>query len=403
MTLDAIAPAERHFLFLQGLPGPFFRLLGATLRTKGCRVSRVCFNGGDVFDWRQQGARWYRGTPAQWPEWLKRNISDVAVTDIVLFGDCRPAHISARAVAQERGIAVHVFEEGYLRPNHATLELGGVNAYSPLPRTLDALRCIDTVLQPDQNPIHAKFGRRARETIRYAVATIILRPLFPNYKSHRLHPFHLEAMGWISRWMTRKRRRGASALALNALAGKRFFLFPLQLDGDAQLRHHSPFETMKDAVTKVLRSFAEAADVDTHLLIKMHPLDPDLFGWRQQVTAMIAAHGLNGRAVFIERGDLPPLIESAVGVVTVNSTIGPLAMAVGTPVHVLGTAIYDIEGLTAAGSLNAFWRAPTPVNREAFALFARVLTNHALVNGGFHSRDGLRLLIQGSLRKLGVA
>lgn len=403
MTVDVSARKERHFLFLQGHPGPFFNLFGRALRAQGCRVSRICFNGGDVFDWRQRGAHWYRGTLDDWPAWLKRYLSGSNITDIILFGDCRPVHIVARALAAELNIPVHVFEEGYLRPDYATLERDGVNGYSTLPRTLEALRDVDTAPLPAPEPVHAEFGRRARGTICYAAASIGLRPLFPHFKSHRLHSFLAEAKGWTLRWLRRACETKDSGAALKALTGKRFFLFPLQLDGDSQLHIHAPFASMTDALVQVLQSFAHAADADTHLLIKMHPLDPDLFGWRNQVTAMIAAHGLSGRAVFIERGDLPPLLESAAGVVTVNSTIGPLAMAVGTPVFVLGTAIYHIDGLTAAGSLDAFWAAPTPVDPGAFALFTRVLTQHALVNGGFHSRDGLRLLIQGSLKKLGVA
>ena len=40
----------------------------------------------------------------------------------------------AIAVARRLRVAVYVFEEGYLRPDYVTLEPGGVNAASALPR-----------------------------------------------------------------------------------------------------------------------------------------------------------------------------------------------------------------------------------------------------------------------------
>ena len=102
--------AARHFLFLQGLPGPFFRRLGAALRDAGAAVSRINFNGGDVLDWPGQGAINYRGTPADWPDWLAAFVADRGVTDIIVFGDLRPVYRAARALADRRGLRFVTFE-----------------------------------------------------------------------------------------------------------------------------------------------------------------------------------------------------------------------------------------------------------------------------------------------------
>ena len=55
--------------------------------------------------------------------------------------------------------------------------------------------------------------------------------------------------------------------------GKRYFLFPLQLSGDYQIRSHSPFLSMTMALEYVLTSFARHAPPDAILLVKEHPLD----------------------------------------------------------------------------------------------------------------------------------
>ena len=89
----ASADPRRHFLFLQGLPGPFFRRLAAALRARGHRASRVHFNGGDWWDWRgAPGATSFRGHSDGFAAWLDDHIARNDITDVILFGDNRPLH-----------------------------------------------------------------------------------------------------------------------------------------------------------------------------------------------------------------------------------------------------------------------------------------------------------------------
>ena len=121
---------ERHFLFLQGLPGPFFKRLAAALRADGHRCTRVAFTGGDLLDWGRRDCLPYHGRAGDWPAWLEQRIASLGITDIILFGDCRPLHIAAHAVARRLGVPVHVFEEGYLRPWWVTLDSSDVTTAS---------------------------------------------------------------------------------------------------------------------------------------------------------------------------------------------------------------------------------------------------------------------------------
>ena len=50
----------------------------------------------------------------------------------MLYGDTRPIHAQAVAEARARGLTVHVFEEGYMRPCWVTYERGGTNGNSRL-------------------------------------------------------------------------------------------------------------------------------------------------------------------------------------------------------------------------------------------------------------------------------
>ncbi|MDB5685420.1 MAG: Capsule export protein, partial [Rhizorhabdus sp.] len=127
--------AKKEFLFLQGLAGPFFSRLGEALAASGNGVHRINFNGGDKIYWQLPGAIDYRGNLDKWPRFLAKILARRSITDILLFGDCRPLHSVAIAVASRVGVKVHVFEEGYVRPDFVTLEAGGVNGHSRLSRS----------------------------------------------------------------------------------------------------------------------------------------------------------------------------------------------------------------------------------------------------------------------------
>jgi capsular polysaccharide export protein len=389
----------RHFLFLQGLPGPFFRVLGRHLRGEGATVSRVNFSGGDWWDW--PGGTAFRGAPAEFPAWLERFITKRGVTDLVVFGDCRAAHIAARELADRRGLRFHAFEEGYLRPDHVTLERGGVNGHSSFPRSLHALRLLDARISPAADPVHVRsdFAPRAREAVLHHVFTLLGRPLFPHHRNHRFWPAWREAAGWFGRRIRQRRERRDSLAALASLAGRPMFLLPLQIEGDSQLAVHSPFASIVEAVEHVLEAFREAPP-EARLLVKQHPLDPGVIRWRALVTAAAHRIGVGDKVAFIERGDLLPLLRVARGVVTINSTVGPLALAEGVPVLAMGDAIYRMQGITAECGLAEFWRDPPPVDAANFALLCRTLRAKCLVNGGFHSADGLDLLVRGSAERL---
>src|SRR5579872_3777279 len=133
-TNRRVEPSERAFLFLQGLPTRFFERLGSALTERGHTVHRVNFNGGDRVFWRLPNSVDFRGREHEWPEFLDRLLVEKAISDIVLFGDCRPMHRSAIHLAERRSVLVHVVEEGYMRPGWITFEQGGVNGYSSLPK-----------------------------------------------------------------------------------------------------------------------------------------------------------------------------------------------------------------------------------------------------------------------------
>ena len=399
--------AQRNVLLLQGLMGPLFRRVGQALLCDGYGVYKVNFNGGDRVFWRLPGGIDYRGTPADWPATLKRLIGELQITDVVLFGDCRPMHMAAMAVCRELHIPVHVFEEGYIRPDWVTLELGGVNGHSTLPRDPDWYRTQAAALPPapEHHPVPSSFRRRAVEGLLYNVADVLTRWYYPHWENHR--PWHplVEGMGWLRKLTRRKAMATRAHIVLTDLQTNPgpYMLFPLQLDSDAQIRLHSSFAGIADALRLVITSFAEHAPADLRLVIKEHPLDNGVRNWRLEAMDLAIQYGVADRILYLDSGDIVPVAERARGVVTINSTSGTLALALGVPVIVLGHAVYDIAGITDQGTLGDFWSDPQKPDAETFAAFRRVLIDRCLVAGGFFSDEALDKVTRGVVARLEAA
>lgn len=394
---------RRTVLLLQGLMGPLFRRLGQELIRTGHQVHKINFNGGDRLFWRLPNGIDYRGSLAAWPEALDRVIRERGITDVVLFGDCRDHHIAAIRVCRERDVPVHVFEEGYIRPDWVTLELGGVNGHSSLPRDPVWYRETAAALPPvpphDQVP--SSFRRRAAEGLLYNIGDVFTRWYYPHWTNHR--PWHplVEGMGWMRKLRRRKEREASAARLMARLeaSAEPYFLFPLQLDSDAQIRLHSPFAGIADALLRVIGSFAAHAPAEMRLVVKEHPLDNGVRDWRQETADMAAQFGVADRIDYLPWGDIVPVTRRARGVVTINSTSGTFALAEGLPVVALGQAVYDIPDITFQGGLDAFWQNPVAPDVATFAAFRRVLIERCLIPGGFFSEQALDKVVRHAIAR----
>jgi capsular polysaccharide export protein len=284
-----------------------------------------------------------------------------------------------------------------------TLELDGVNGHSRLARNKEWLVEQANALPPEPYlmPITATFRRRVRDTARHYIAVHAGALAYPFYRTHRPGSALMEAAGWGWKYLVSGLRARQTDKVLRGLEGKRFFLFPLQLSGDYQIRSHSPFPDMRAAARYVMESFARHAPEDGHLLIKAHPFDTSLFNWRSNIDRHARRLGVRDRVHFIDGGNLEELAARTAGMVCVNSTSATLALAAGSPVCTLGEAIYKVPGLTFPRHLDEFWTDPTPPEPGLYGAFRRVLVDRCLVRGGIASESAVKTLISSMLERLG--
>jgi len=380
---------QRRILMLQGPIGWFFSRLARVLRTHGQEVSKVHFNGGDDWFWRGPGAMRFSQPMERWAERLRWLVAEQRIDAIVLFGQSRLQHEIAIREARALGVAVYVFEEGYVRPDYITLEIGGVNGHSTIPRVRGFYDHQDPVELAAPRPTHQEFGQVADLAMTYALATTLGAWAYPHYRHHRsMHPI-AEGLRWVRggarKWVCRWRDRDV----LEELTGddrhKRWFLAPLQVYNDSQIQRFSPYRDVGQFIERVMQSFAEHAPRDEWLVFKHHPLDRPYSDYTDLIAERTLALGLKGRVRYVHDLHLPTLLKHARGVVTVNSTTGLQSLYHGTPVVTLGECLYAVEGLVHKGPLEVFWRDPGTVDTALYLRFRAHLVRETQINASFYA------------------
>jgi capsular polysaccharide export protein len=396
---DALPPAQtrpattaRIFLLLQGPHGPFFDRLAALLRETGAEVWRCGFNAGDEHFWSDP-ARFIRheGSVADWPAHLDRILDARGITDIVLYGDVRPIHAKARKIAEERGLTVHVFEEGYLRPYWICYERQGSNGNSALMQI--PLASMRSVLREQSAEVHrppAHWGDMRQHKFYgafYHFLVLIANHRYRAYTGHRAIPviqeFRLNLRRLVfSPFHSLQRRFQWRRLRLS---GRPYSLVLMQLEHDSNFLGHSPFKRNAQFIDQVVESFARAAPPHHQLVFKAHPLED---GRARNLDALrVAARrfGVEHRVHYIRGGKLAEVLSLARSVVTVNSTGAQQALWRGIPVKALGRAVYVKPGLVSDQSLDGFFESPDAPDPQAYRTFRNYLLQTSQVPGGFYA------------------
>ncbi len=391
----------KTFLFLQGPHGPWFSRLSAMLRRAGATTLRVGFNRGDRVFWSDRASFLpFQGRPEDWPAACAAILDQHAVTDLVLYGDTRPIHAQAIAAARARGLTVHVFEEGYLRPYWVTYERGGSNGHSrlmdlSLAQMRSALADTDAEL-PDAP---ARWGEMRQHMVWGALYHWFVLTGFREFRNFRPHrkltvaqefrlylrrllllPFHALERG-LATWRIR-------------LGGFPFHLAILQLEHDASFRDHSPFASMTEFLSLVTEGFARGAPPHHHLVFKAHPLEDGRVAVKQEIRRLARAHGIADRVHFLRGGKLAQLLNQARSAVTVNSTAGQQVLWRGLPLKAFGRAVYSKPEFVSDQPVEQFFAQARRPDTRAYRDFRHYLLETSQVAGGYYSSRGRRRLMR---------
>ncbi|MBB2201125.1 capsular biosynthesis protein [Gluconacetobacter tumulisoli] len=392
-------------MFLQGNATPFFPMLGAELSRRGHDVIHVAFNAGDHLFWHAGRPRIFRGRMAAWTDYFAALLQTECPDAIVLFGQWRDVHRHAIACGTAKGIPVWIFDEGYIRPGWIRMERAMPENGSSLPNRapdiLDAAHTLPDLTQP--GPFRSSFLRRAAFDVLYHVVRLAGWAAYPYHRFHApISPF-MEYGGYLRKFLftalTRRQRKAKDAPTRDH---RPYILFPMQLDGDFQVRLCSRFQGNFPAIAETLTSFSAHAPADLHLIFKLHPLDNGLFNWRKAIMTQAAALGVSDRVHYVESEMLDELVMNASGIVTINSTVGLFALERGRPVKTLGSAIYDIAGLSCQNDLDHFWQERHGPNPLLLSAFRKLVLNRASAPGDYFSTEGLQQAVRAAATRIEI-
>ncbi|MGR3343286.1 MAG: capsule biosynthesis protein [Paracoccaceae bacterium] len=393
--------SERHFLLLQGPHGPFFHQLGRMLRATGARVTRVGFNAGDQAFWRD-AASYVAYVEAQecWCGSLRDLIAERCVTDIVLYGDTRPIHAQAVAVANEINLTVHVFEEGYLRPFWVTYERGGSNGNSRLMQmSVVEMQCGMSRADADVTPAPDHWGDMKHHIFYgalYHAFLLVLNRRYKGFQRHRSIPVTREFRLYLNRLMLMPWHWAERVLATWRIkwGGFPYHLALLQLEHDASFQAHSSFADMREFLRLVIEGFAGGAPSHHHLVFKAHPLEDGRAPLQRDIRALATQYAVSARVHFVRGGKLARLLDQACSAVTVNSTSAQQALLRGLPLKAFGAAVYGKAEFISEQPLADFFANPSRPDADAYRAYRLFLLETSQIAGGFYSARGRRQVLR---------
>lgn len=399
----------RKFLFLQGMATPFFKELSLAIKNQGHSVYRINFCGGDLLFSSRNIETWNFTLPLnELPSFFHEKNNEHSFTDIILFGDTRPVHrYILREVDKKTNINVHVYDEGYIRPNWITLEQIGVNGYSELlKKPTNFWKNRKNTKPANSEDIYSgtTLGIRLWHDIKYRIANAIASPYYHHYVTHRPYSALREYYGWIIRFskLALYTAKKDNKIIKSIINNTPYYLLPLQLQSDPQVQVHSKFNSITSVISEVMHSFSKYAPKNTLLIIKRHPIDPEIIDYKNYSSKLSIVLGIQDRVVFIDSGHLPTLLSHTNGTIIVNSAIGTSALFYRSPLISLGTAIYDMPGLTFQDGLDRFWKEGKKPNKRQNEIFRELIIEATQLPGNFYSNKGRKILIEKSLETMHI-
>lgn len=402
--IEQIGP---KIILLQGPVGPFFKNLRHLLEKNGFNAWRICFNAGDTLYSDSKNRICFYGDIADWRIWLKEFIKQFHPEMVIFFGSEREIHRVAKDVADEVGVKTLSLEEGYIRPGYVTVEEGGNNAHSPLARAIvpQGYRPIErSISEPQdfQGLVSMCISGAVYYVIRSVFSYGVQKKIF--HRQVRMLP---EAFCWIRNCSRKIGKQSANLATIHRLLefhDKKYVLIPLQVAADGQLGRNALNWNSTRLIAASMKSFAETAPCDFRLVFKIHPMERGHCNHEKLITDTAAAFEIYDRVDIISVGSLGLLARHAARMVTINSTAGLSAIFHGTPLLVIGKALYAHKELATCAmgkpDFTSFWSAGRAADLDLRKSYLMWVREQALVAGDFYASSGIEIACNNILRRL---
>lgn len=382
-----------RILFVSSPFGRFFRTFAENLTAQGHKVWRIAWDGGDFAATPACHRITYRDRDEDCESFIKATILKHHITAIVTYNDTGERNRAAIKLAKGMGLSRYIIEHGYLRPHWITFDRDGVNGHSTLPKEGAFYHNNNKGIETAE-AFPCRMRDQVLSTMKHFGASILLYPWLPFDPSYYGDSVFRQGAGYATEYLWRKLNNETKAvdeIIWHRRNGKKMFAIILQKPGDAQLRVHSSYGSNNLFLREACHSFAAFAPKDAVLVVKQHPLDYGVEKTPRLFENLVKDCHLEGRAYYLRKTSIDIVLDNTDGFVTVNSTAGLAAVQRGLRVKCCGKAIFDMEGLTFQGSLDAFWTTATPPDTATVNAFIAYLTKYSQINGALYAPKGIEL------------
>ena len=378
---------NKNILFLQGPMGNFFKKLDNIFKKNGANTYKIGFNAGDSLFSNHYNYTPYRDTMDNYSAFITDFLNEKKIDKIFLFGDCRFYQSVSIKIATKLGIEVFVFEEGYIRPNYITMEMYGVNDFSHISRDAEFYKQVETSDMQKAKDAGYNQTKMIISSIVYYLTSNIFQFRYPNYTHHRDFSAIKEGFYGLRSFFRKLiyplHERKYLEIIQNKLSNNYFFV-PLQTYTDFQILEHSGYRSIEKFIIEVLESFSRNTSKDW-LVFKHHPVDRGRKDYKDFIVNQAELLGIKERILVLYDTHLPTLLKNAKGTITINSTVGLSSLYHETPTITLGSAIYDIEGLTCKDmKLDDFWHGQCTVDMKLLDKYRSYIIENTQLNGSFY-------------------
>lgn len=274
-------------------------------------------------------------------------IEDHKIETICMFNGYHWIEQVTTYIAKKRGLNTYFFEDGLFRPYTVTVDPKGINANSSVPGTasyydslhIDRSRLSTYLFEPE--------NRNLTKTNENLIKVATLKAISMIGGLLKLTPkLYVHTTFWQSIKYILFKLKFKYLEEDNVNLSNEYIFLPFQVSRDTQIFYNSPhFKSMEEllnAVTEAVKELNSELNRKIRIIVKEHPEDMS----RNNYKELKEKYKDQDSVIFVQKYNTKKLINKALIVLTINSTVGIEALAQSKKVVTVGNALYNIEGVT---------------------------------------------------------
>lgn len=328
-----------NVLLLEGPKGNFFYEFSRFINKYDANVYKINFTFAERFFYRRESTN-YNGKIDAWPIFFKDFVKNNKINKVFILNDSRPYHKLIINICYENNIQLFVFEDGYFRPGHITLEPFGVNGNSYFSKY-----GYDDEINTEAVPVlQINLKSKNLSRILFSLISNFNFILSKNYQPYRqINSFYWSVRlirSFIEYIINKRKDSKQIKLMSNECESYKIFFIPLQVFDDTQIIYHSKFKDTYEFLLEILAAFASLNTRDFRVIIKQHPGDRGAINYRNFIKKKAKSLGLEKNIFFNVSTDADKIINVSDALILINSTLAINALLKGKSVYCAGSSVY---------------------------------------------------------------